>query len=123
MRKLFLFLSVLLTVVSICFANNKKCETFDNGLKGGLAVFVSSEKDPNDRDVSVQDYINTITIASNGNKMRIITCQIKIGGKWTSAYDPLGIVIEPYDKYSFEFKTSAKKLSSDDIKVTAEGCN
>ena len=62
----------MVMICGIAIAENKICKIFDNRSNGGITVVVKSEKDPNDRDVTIQDYINTIKIMSNGNKMRII---------------------------------------------------
>ena len=122
MKKSLLFISLLfVTVVGVVFAENNICKVYTNN--NGLSVFVESKKDPKDKDLSVQDYLNVITIASNGNKMRIIDCQIRSGNKWKSVSKPLGKILEPYGDYKFEWKSSFNGLKRDDIKVTAEGCN
>ena len=121
MKKNVLIVLMLLSLsISVVFAANNVCTIFSKG--NGLSVFVTSKEDPNDKDLSVQDYINTITITSNGNKMRIIDCQIRHGKKWESVTQPLGEIIEPYGKYTFPYKTSFRGLKRDDIEVTAEGC-
>ena len=120
-KKLFVLL-LLSTIIGIAFAENNMCETFTNNK--GLSVFIEDAyKDPNDTDKTIQDYVNVIVIASNGNKMRIIDCKIKSGTKWNVAAKPLRQILEPYGEYRFEYITHGKKLTRDDVQVTAEGCN
>lgn len=65
-KNLIAVLIVLTIVVGIAFAQNKACVTYKNGY--GLSVFVASKQDPNDTDSTIIDYINEITVTSNGIK-------------------------------------------------------
>ena len=122
MKKKLLFGFLMAMICGIAIAENKICKIFDNRSNGGITVVVKSEKDPNDRDVTIQDYINTIKIMSNGNKMRITDCRIT-RGKGSKIYEAIGKIIEGYGEVTVECKSYNKGLSSDEIIVTAEGCN
>lgn len=121
-KKIIMGLFVLATVIGIAIAENKICKIFDNRSNGGITVVVNSKEDPNDKNITIQDYINTIKIMSNGNKMRITDCRIT-RGKGSKIYDAIGKIIEGYGEVTVEYKSYKKGLSSDEIIVTAEGCN
>lgn len=123
-KKLIAVLIVLATVVGIAFAQNNACVEYKNGY--GLSVFVDSKKDTNDTDYTIIDYINKITVTSNGNKMRITSVKIKKGnGKMETIKNCpiLGKIIEPYGEIQFTYKTHGKELKAEDVEIKAEGCN
>ena len=124
-KKIIMALLVMATVVGMGFADAKPCIVYDNYSLGGISVSVSSKKDPNDKDITIQDYINIIKIMSNGNKMRIQDCEIKLPRqtKGEIVYKVIGVKIEEYGDFTFEWKSHGAALSREDIKVTAQGCN
>lgn len=123
-KKLLLVAIVLFAFCFASFAQNKACVDYENGR--GLAVFISSMQDPSDTDPTVVDYINTITVSSNGNKMRIISVGIKDSkGRIQYLYSCpiLGKIIEPYGSVQFTYKTHNGGLKANSVIVKAEGCN
>lgn len=120
MKKMFLVLAVLLTVVVAAFADNKICKTYDNGSEGGIYVSVTSKR-VEKKDITVAEYDNTITVMSNGNKMRVIECKIKYGKKTVSG--ETGYILEEYGQHTEVFRTAERSLTPKDIYVKAEGCN
>lgn len=122
MKKFILTFAILVNFVGMIFADNNICEIFTNDK--GLSVFIErSYKDPNDTDITIQDFINVIVITSNGNKMRITDCKVKSGKNWNVVVEPLRKILEPYGEYKFEYISHGKKLSRMDVQVVAEGCN
>jgi len=108
------------------FAQNKACVDYDNNY--GISVFVRSWEDPNDTDITIQDYINEITVSSNGNKMRIKSVGImgsngRIQYLNSSSCHILGKIIESYGSLKFTYKTYNRGLKANSVIVKAEGCN
>jgi len=122
-KKLLLVAIVLFAFCFATFARNRACVDYDNNY--GVSVFVESWKDPNDTDITIQDYINKITVISNGNKMVIRSVKIKNGrGQFENVKCPiLGEILEPYGAVTFTYKTHDRTLSSADIEVKTQGCN
>lgn len=123
-KNLIAVLIVLMAMVGIAFAQNNACVEYKNGY--GLSVFVDSKEDPDDTDYTIMDYINTITVTSNGNKMRVNSVKIKKGnGKMETIKNCpiLGKIIEPYGEIQFTYKTHGRELKAEDVEIKAEGCN
>lgn len=122
-KKLLLVAIVLFAFCFASFARNRACVDYDNNY--GVSVFVRSWEDPNDKDITIQDYINEITVVSNGNKMVIRSVKIKNGyGKFEDVECAiLGTILKPYEAVKFTYKTYNRTLSSADIEVKTQGCN
>lgn len=123
-KNLIAVLIVLMTMVGIAFAQNNACVEYKNGY--GLSVFVDSKEDTDDTDYTIIDYINTITVTSNGNKMRVNSVKIKKGNEKMETIKNcpiLGKIIEPYGGIQFTYKTHGRELKAEDVEIKAEGCN
>lgn len=122
MRKFVLVLAVLVATVGMAFAENKLCMPFDNTPGGGIYVNVSSVRVKKE-DITVAEYDNTITVMSNGNKMRIIECKIDRGNNGRGSYGKTGYVLEPYGEHTEHFTTYERPLKPEQVHVKGEGCN
>ena len=60
----------MVMICGIAIAENKICKIFDNRSNGGITVVVNSKKDPNDKDITIRDYINTIKKYSIEEKIK-----------------------------------------------------
>ena len=122
MKKIMLMLAMLATIVGLAFADNKICELFDNGSKGGIYVTVTSQKIEK-KDPTLTEYDNTITVMSNGNKMRVIECKIDKGYGRRVSYGETGYILTEYGSHQEVFRTAERPLTTNQIHVKAEGCN